>query len=98
MGTQFYVLLFLVLVGAVSGPKTVMHTFAVAIDMLVQGIGWNTPVSVTISARAGIAARNGKPLGAKIICTLFFNKNHCEEAIDADIARANEVLAILTNK
>jgi hypothetical protein len=95
MGAHFYWLFFLLLVGAVSGPRTLLHTFAVAFDMLVQGVGWNMPISVTLSARAGLAARNGKPLAAKIICFIFFNPNHCEEAIAADIQRANEALAVL---
>jgi hypothetical protein len=93
-----YILFSALLIGALCGPKTVMHTFAVAFDMLVQGVGWNTPISVTISARAGLAARNGKPFGANVINTLFFNRQHCEDAIDADIARAEEALEILRGK
>ena len=95
---HFYVLFFLLLIGAVCGPKTLLHTFAVAFDMLLQGVGLNMPISVTLSARAGLAARKGNTLAAKIICTLFFNPNHCEEAITADIDRANEALAVLTAK
>lgn len=98
MGAHFYGLFFLLLVGAVSGPKTLLHTFAVAFDMLIQGVGWNMPISVTLSARAGLAARNGKPLASRVICVLFFNPNHCEQAIAADIQRANEALAVLNAK
>lgn len=98
MNTYIIVLVVLLIVGALCKPKTLVHTFALSFDMFVQCLGWNDPVSVTISSRAGLAARKGKTLGAKIICAMFFNKNHCEESITADIARANEALAILTAK
>lgn len=92
---MIYIFIFALILGAFSNPKTLLHTFAVAFDMLVQGLGWNTPISVTLSSRAGLAARKGNPLAAKIICTLFFNPSHCEEAIQADIARAQEALDVL---
>ena len=94
---HLYIFLALIILGALCGPKTLLHTLAVAIDMLIQGLGWNDPVSVTISSRAGLAARNGNTIWAKIICTIFFNPNHCEEAIQSDIDRANEALTILNN-
>ena len=92
---MLYLFILLLIVGALCGPKTLLHTFAIAFDMLVQGIGWNDPVSVTVSSRAGLAARKGNTIWAKIICALFFNPNHCEEAIAADTERANEALTIL---
>jgi hypothetical protein len=91
-----YILVFLLILGALCGPHTLLHTFAVAFDMLLQGIGWNTPITVTLSARAGLAARKGNTKAARVICFLFFNRNHCEEAIASDIKRAKEALVVLT--
>ena len=88
----------LVLLGAFCGPRTLLHTLAIAIDILLQGIFWNQPVGVTISSRAGLAAHLGNKYPARIINAIAFNPNHCEEAIAADIDRANEALAILTHQ
>lgn len=83
------------ILGALASAKTLLHTFALMVDMFWQGVIWNDPIGVTISARAGLAARNGRTLGARVICTLFCNPLHCEQAIAADIARAKAALCLL---
>jgi hypothetical protein len=86
-------LIILLIVGAISGGW--VHAFAMGFDMFVQDLVWNDYLGVTISSRAGLAARNGKPLGAKIINALALNPRHCEEAIANDIARAKQVMELL---
>lgn len=54
------------ILGALASAKTLIHTFALMVGMFWQGVIWNDPIGVTISARAGLAARNGKPLAADI--------------------------------
>lgn len=93
---MIWILISLLIIGAISGGW--LHAFAVGFDMFIQDLIWNSATGVTISSRAGLAARNGKPLGSKIVNFIMCNKNHCEEAIVADIARANEALRILTGK
>jgi hypothetical protein len=95
---MFCVLLGLVLIGAFAGPTTILHTLAVTFDVLMQGLFWNAPVPITISSRAGLAARKGNTRAARVINFLAHNPNHCEEAIVADTLRANEALAILNPK
>ena len=95
---MIYVLLGLVLIGAFCGPTTILHTLAVTFDVLMQGLFWNTPVPITISSRAGLAARKGNTRAAQCINFLACNASHCEEAIAADTLRANEALAILNPK
>jgi hypothetical protein len=90
------ILIALLVVGAVVDGW--LHAFAVGFDMFVQDLIWDAPIGVTISSRAGLAARNGNPLGAKIINFIMFNKNHCEQAITADIQRAQEAIQLLTGK
>ena len=93
----FWLLLFLI-VGALAGSTTILHSFAVAFDMFIQDIFWNAPIGVTISSRAGLAARRGNPKFANLIGKLFFNPDHCENAIVADIARAKEAIKVLTEQ
>lgn len=88
----------LVAIGAFAGPTTILHTFAVTFDVLMQGLFWNKPVPITISSRAGLAARKGDTRAARVINFLACNPRHCEEAIAADTERANEALAILNPK
>lgn len=92
----FYIFVLLLVIGAVAGGW--LHAFAVAFDMFCQDLIWDAPIGVTISSRAGLAARNGKPLGAKIVNIIMFNPNHCEQAINADTIRAKEALKILTGE
>lgn len=91
----FHIVILLVAIGAVAHAGTILHTISLAIDMLVQGIIWNAPIGVTISSRAGLAARNGRKLGATIINLLALNQQHCEQAITGDIARARAALNLL---
>ncbi len=89
------ILIVLLIIGALSSAKTLLHSFALGFDVFCQMFFWNHAIGVTISSRAGLAARRGKPFMAKIVNTIFFNKNHCEEAVVADIARAKEALILL---
>lgn len=88
-------ILFLV-VGAVVGGW--LHAFAVGFDMFVQDLIWDAPIGITISSRAGLAARSGDTRLSKIVNAVMFNPDHCELAIAADIQRANEAIVILTRK
>ena len=88
-----FILIILIIIGALSGGW--LHAFAVAFDMFVQALVWDSATGVTISSRAGLAARNGKPLGAKIVNFIMCSKTHCEDAIQADIDRAKNALKIL---
>ena len=98
MSYALAILIALSLIGALSGPKTLAHAFAVGFDMFIQAIIWNDAGGITISSRAGIAARNGKVLGARIINFIMFNPNHCEQAILADVKRAQSALNLLQGK
>ncbi len=94
MDLQIVVLLILLLViGAVTTGW--LHAMAVGFDMFVQDLIWDAPIGVTISSRAGLAARNGKPLGSRIVNFIMGSTTHCEDAIAADIARAKKALAVL---
>lgn len=86
------------LIGSIASPITLLHSFAVAFDMFMQSLIWNAAIGVTISSRAGLEARKGNSLPAKLIGILFFNKNHCEEAIQSDLERANKAIKILSGE
>lgn len=90
------ILIILIVIGAITHGW--LHAFAVGFDLFIQDLVWNAPIGVTISSRAGLAARNGKPLGSKIVNFIMLNSNHCEEAITADIERAQTALKILNGK
>lgn len=90
-------LLVLLVLGALASRGTLLHSFAVAFDMFVQDVIWNAPIGVTISSRAGLAARAGRPRLAKLIDALFFDAGHCEKAIAADLERAQKAIAVLTS-
>lgn len=96
--TFILILFSLLVLGAWAGPGTLLHTFAVAFDVFGQSLGYDSSLSITISSRAGLAARNGNTRGATIINTLFFNKNHCEGAIASDLARASATIKVLEGK
>lgn len=85
----------LLFAGAVAAERTLLHTFALAADYFAADVGFNRPGSITLSSYAGIAARHGKAVYAKFIGALFFNANHCEEAMVADVGRACDSLNIL---
>ena len=88
------IIFFLIAIGAVCAG----WWHSVVVDLFFQDAIWDAPIGVTISSRSGLAARNGKPLGSKIVNFIMFNKNHCEEAITADIQRAQIALTILNGK
>lgn len=90
-------LLIALVAGAFASSGTLLHSFAVAFDMLAQGLFWNSPIGVTISSRAGLSARKGNDRFARLICWVFRDPQHCEQAIAADIARANQALALLSS-
>jgi len=87
------ILILALIIGAISGGW--LHAFAVGFDMFIQSLVWDAPIGVTISSRAGLAARNGKTLGAKIVNFIMGSSTHCEDAIQADIYRAKEALHVL---
>lgn len=95
MDTDLLILLALLIAGAIAKAGTLLHSFAVAFDAFVQDLCWNDTLGVTISSRAGLAARNGKFWPARTINFIMLNKNHCELAIAADIQRAHAALSLL---
>ena len=52
---------FFIVWGAFSGPGTLFHNLSLAFDIFMQCFGWNKVLCITISSRAGLAARNGHP-------------------------------------
>ena len=98
MRNALLILLALLVLGAIAKGGTLLHSFAVAFDAFCQDLLWNDTLGVTISSRAGLAARRGVLWPARAIDLLMFNRNHCEQAIAADIQRAQAALAILTGK
>ena len=91
----FKAILCIAVFGIFCANGTFFHSVALGLDIFIQTIIWNDSASITISARAGLAARNGKPLGAKIVNFIMCNKNHCEDAIAWDTARAQKSLKVL---
>ncbi len=99
MHAALLIVLFVLLVaGAILPPGNIVHSFAVAFDMFVQDLVWDAPIGVTISSRAGLAARRGTLWPARVINFIMRNPHHCEQAIAADIARAQRAIQILTIK
>lgn len=88
-------LLVLLVAGAILPAGNILHSFAVAFDMFCQDLVWDAPIGVTISSRAGLAARRGVAWPSKVVNTIMFNPHHCELAILADIQRAEAALALL---
>ena len=81
--------------GAVASPRTFAHVVVIAIDLFTSDVLFNTDLGLTLSSRAGISARHGKPFWSKVIGAVFLNMNHCEEAIVADSQRAKDALKFL---
>ena len=92
------VLILLLILGVVAKAGTLLHSFAVAFDVFCQDLFWNDTLGVTISSRAGLAAKKGKVWPARIINTVMLSKTHCEDAIATDMQRARCALALLTGK
>jgi hypothetical protein len=85
-----------VIAGIFSGSGTWTRMFAVGFDIFCNAITGGT-FDITISARAGIAERNGKKWGKGM--SYFLSKcepNHCQLAIQADIDRARAVIEKLS--
>jgi len=96
--TILFLIAFLV-AGAIAGPCTLLHTFAVGFDLFTQQLGANNTLGITISSRAGLAARKGRNVWfSKLVNFLMRNPNHCELAIQADIQRAQNTLAVLQDR
>jgi hypothetical protein len=83
------------IVGTLAGPWTLMHSFALAFDVFCQCLFWNDALGVTISSRAGLAARRGIKWPATVVNTVMLSDTHCEDAIQGDIGRAKASLAVL---
>lgn len=82
--------------GAIAKTGTLLHTMARAFDTFVQDTLFNDNLGITLSSRAGLAARKGKTRYATFINLLFFNKQHCEQAIANDIQLAQDTIKKLT--
>ncbi len=96
VNTALLIVLFVLLVaGAILPPGNILHSFAVAFDMFCQDLFWNAPIGVTISSRAGLAARRGKAWPARIVNAVMLSRTHCEDAIATDIQRAEAAVALL---
>ena len=94
--TTLQIFLILLLLGALAGVGTFLHSFAVAFDIFCQDVFFNDTLGVTLSSRAGLAARTGYLWPSKAINLLMFSNTHCEDAITADIERATKSLQLLT--
>ena len=92
------ILLALLILGAIAKGGTLLHSFAVAFDAFCQDLLWNDTLGVTISSRAGLAARRGRTWPARCINLLMLSRTHCEDAIATDTQRAEAALQLLTGK
>lgn len=82
-------------VGIFTGKHTFTRYVALGFDMF-----WNVitggSIDMTISARAGVAAVNGKKWGKLLAwCLGKLEANHCNLAIEGDIDRAKALIAEL---
>ena len=82
--------------GAMAKVGTLLHTMARAFDTFVQDTFWNDNLGITLSSRAGLAAKKGNTKYATFINLLAFNKQHCEQAIANDIQLAQDTIKKLT--
>ena len=96
--TALAILITLLIIGAVAKPKTVLRSFAVGFDAMVQGVIWDDELPMTISARCGLLQRRGINWPAKVVNCIMRNKDHCEGAIEADIFRAHALIDLLKAK
>ncbi|MDE2344642.1 MAG: hypothetical protein KGL63_14850 [Betaproteobacteria bacterium] len=88
-------LVVLLIVGAISGPRTLLHSFAVAFDQFAQALIWDDPLGVTISSRCGLWQRRGILWPARIVNALMLSSTHCQRAIERDRARAEQAIRLL---
>ena len=92
--TYAYFFLGLLIAGAVL-QSGILYSLAIGFDFMVQDILWENTIGVTISSRAGLAARSGLVWPSKIINLIMRSPTHCEDAIAQDIQRAHEALSVL---
>ena len=90
------VLILLFVVGAMSGPKTLLHSFAMGLDCFMQNLICDDDLSITISARCGLLQLQGIKWPALIVNWIMRNQNHSIEAIGWDIDRAKSAIKLLT--
>ncbi len=96
MQTALLIVLFVLLIaGAILPPGNIVHSFAVAFDAFCQDLCWNDTLGVTISSRAGLAARRGVLWPQRFVNFIMRSPTHCQDAISADIQRAEAALALL---
>lgn len=98
MKIALIILLPLLILGAIAKAGTLLHSFAVAFDAFVQDLCWNDTLGVTISSRAGLAARRGVLWPQRIVNFIMLSRTHCQDAIATDIQRAEAALQLLTGK
>lgn len=89
------VLAVLLVIGAIAKVGTLLHSFAVAFDAFVQDLLWNDELAITISSRAGLAARRGVLWPQRVVNFIMRSPTHCQDAIKADLARAQQAIAVL---
>ena len=95
MHAALLILLALLVLGAIAKAGTLLHSFAVAFDAFCQDLFWNDTLGVTISSRAGLAARRGVLWPQRIVNFIMLSRTHCQDAIATDIQRAEAALALL---
>lgn len=89
-----YIFIALIVIGAIV-QTGVLFSFAIGFDAMVQDILWDDTLGVTISSRAGLAARAGRPGYAKVVNFIMRSPTHCEDAIVCDRERAKKALELL---
>lgn len=91
----FFVILALVVIGAIAKRGSIFHTFAFAVDQFFQDLIWNDELGVTISARCGLLARRGIVWPSRIVNTVMMSRTHCEDSIGWNIQRCQDALKLL---
>ena len=87
----------LVIVGAFSQPRTVLHYFAVGVDLL-GSIVFLRLFGVTISSWAGLAEDRNRMAALLVWALNDIETDHCTLALEADTARALIALKYLTGR
>ena len=91
----FFILLALVIIGAIAKRGSILHTFAFAVDQFCQDLIWNDELGITISARCGLWARRGFVWPSRIVNTVMMSRTHCEDSITWNIERCRAALKLL---
>jgi len=96
---KLFVLIFLALIVLGAIVQTgILYSLAIGFDAMCQDIFYQDTIGVTISSRAGLAARSGTTWPAKVVNFVMCSATHCEDAIANDIARAQAAIQLLTGK